>query len=88
MVVLGKWEADPEPDNPQSGLRVPRNGYNNERERERERASENARSFSWVLWLLGLTCEWYQLCLKRGRERDGEEWKSRGFLLLLLLFAR
>lgn len=44
MVVLGKWVADPEPDNPQSGLRVPRNGYNNEREREREGYSERKRS--------------------------------------------
>lgn len=53
MVVLGKWVADPEPDNPQSGLRVPRNGYNNERERERGIPKENARSFSWVFLAFG-----------------------------------
>ena len=55
--MLGKWVADPEPDNPESGFGVPRfsvfvNGFSslfynlvlskNERKREREK---------YVLWL-------------------------------------
>jgi len=82
-VVFGKWVADPEPDNPQSGLRVPRT-RERERERERERSSENARSFSWVFfWLLGLTCEWY-LCLReKERERRRRMEKSGDFFSFL-----